>query len=67
MLQHQRVALVEAMDLTSTLNWTPQKDNYSNRTVSLTPGSMQFLDSKCYENIQHKNENSMFININNFH
>ncbi|CAO3643951.1 unnamed protein product [Cunninghamella echinulata] len=33
------------MDLTSTLNWAPQKDIYSNRTVSLTPGSMRFLDS----------------------
>jgi ubiquinone biosynthesis monooxygenase Coq6 len=46
LLQHQRVALVEAMDLTTTMNWSPQPDHFSNRTVSLTPGSMRLLQRK---------------------
>ncbi|KAI8331215.1 hypothetical protein BC941DRAFT_439321 [Chlamydoabsidia padenii] len=43
LLQHQRVALVEAMDLSNTLTWSPKPDHFSNRTVSLTPGSMRLL------------------------
>ncbi|KAI8084999.1 uncharacterized protein BX664DRAFT_338303 [Halteromyces radiatus] len=43
LLKDQRIALIEAMDLTNTLQWSPQQDIYSNRTVSLTPGSMAFL------------------------
>lgn len=34
------------MDLSSTKNWTPSPDAYSNRVVSLTPASMRFLQSK---------------------
>ncbi|ORZ02753.1 hypothetical protein BCR43DRAFT_449767 [Syncephalastrum racemosum] len=43
-LQDYRVALVEAMDLSNTRNWTPSPDAYSNRVVSLTPASMRFLE-----------------------
>ncbi|KAF7721063.1 putative ubiquinone biosynthesis monooxygenase [Apophysomyces ossiformis] len=43
LLREQRVALVEAMDLTNTIQWKPQENIYSNRVVSLTPGSMNFL------------------------
>ncbi|ORX62712.1 ubiquinone biosynthesis hydrox [Hesseltinella vesiculosa] len=42
-LKQQRIALIEAMDLSNTLTWTAQPDDFSNRTVSLTPGSMRFL------------------------
>lgn len=45
-MRHNRIALVEAMDLTGVRNWEPQTDNYSNRVVSLTPGSMGFFESK---------------------
>lgn len=34
------------MDLTSVKNWEPKSDNFSNRVVSLTPGSMDFFNSK---------------------
>lgn len=40
------MALVEAMDLSSTKNWTPAPDKYSNRVVSLTPASMRFFNGK---------------------
>ncbi|KAG2211219.1 hypothetical protein INT47_006339 [Mucor saturninus] len=43
-MRHNRIALVEAMDLTGVRNWEPQADNYSNRVVSLTPGSMGFFE-----------------------
>ncbi|GAA5815003.1 hypothetical protein MFLAVUS_008507 [Mucor flavus] len=43
-LRNSRIALVEAMDLTGVRNWEPKLDNYSNRVVSLTPGSMSFFD-----------------------
>ncbi|KAL0074555.1 ubiquinone biosynthesis monooxygenase COQ6 [Phycomyces blakesleeanus] len=43
-LRDNRVALVEAMDLTSTIEWSPVKESYSNRVVSLTPGSMNFFE-----------------------
>ncbi|KAI7867778.1 hypothetical protein BDF14DRAFT_1798957 [Spinellus fusiger] len=43
-LKNQRVALVEAMDLAPTKAWTPVDHQYSNRVVSLTPGSLQFLE-----------------------
>lgn len=46
-MRHNRIALVEAMDLTGVRNWEPQPDNYSNRVVSLTPGSMGFFESTC--------------------
>lgn len=45
MRQH-RIALVEAMDLTNVKQWEPKAGNYSNRVVSLTPGSMGFFSSK---------------------
>lgn len=44
--RHNRIALVEGMDLTSVKNWEPKSDNFSNRVVSLTPGSMDFFNSK---------------------
>lgn len=44
--KHNRIALVEGMDLTSVKSWEPKQDNFSNRVVSLTPGSMEFFDSK---------------------
>ncbi|CAO3660520.1 unnamed protein product [Rhizopus stolonifer] len=42
-VSHKRIALVEAMDLSGVQNWKPQQDNYSNRVVSLTPGTMDFF------------------------
>ncbi|KAI9481198.1 MAG: hypothetical protein EXX96DRAFT_450557, partial [Benjaminiella poitrasii] len=42
-MQHHRIALVEAMDLSKVKKWEPKQDNYSNRVVSLTPGSMGFF------------------------
>lgn len=42
--RHNRIALVEGMDLTSVKNWEPKSDNFSNRVVSLTPGSMDFFN-----------------------
>ncbi|KAL9553562.1 hypothetical protein PS6_003865 [Mucor atramentarius] len=42
-LRQHRIALVEAMDLTNVKQWEPTPDNYSNRVVSLTPGSMGFF------------------------
>lgn len=47
MRQH-RIALVEAMDLSSVKQWEPKADNFSNRVVSLTPGSLGFFSSKFY-------------------
>lgn len=44
-MRHHRIALVEAMDLTGVRNWEPKQDDYSNRVVSLTPGSMGFFES----------------------
>ncbi|KAI9012633.1 hypothetical protein CLU79DRAFT_398486 [Phycomyces nitens] len=43
-LRNNRVALVEAMDLAGTIEWSPVKESYSNRVVSLTPGSMSFFE-----------------------
>ncbi|KAI9357088.1 hypothetical protein BD770DRAFT_420138 [Pilaira anomala] len=43
-MRNSRIALVEAMDLTGVRKWEPKQDNYSNRVVSLTPGSMGFFD-----------------------
>ncbi|KAI8379038.1 hypothetical protein BD560DRAFT_324896 [Blakeslea trispora] len=40
---HQRIALVEAMDLTNVRQWEPKQNEFSNRVVSLTPGSLEFL------------------------
>jgi ubiquinone biosynthesis monooxygenase Coq6 len=45
-MRNNRIALVEAMDLTGVRNWEPKQDNFSNRVVSLTPGSMGFFKSK---------------------
>lgn len=45
-VSRQRIALVEAMDLTGVKSWEPKQDNYSNRVVSLTPGTMNFFSSK---------------------
>lgn len=45
-MRNSRIALVEAMDLTGVRKWEPKQDNYSNRVVSLTPGSMGFFDRK---------------------
>ncbi|KAG1176800.1 hypothetical protein G6F70_004137 [Rhizopus microsporus] len=42
-VSRQRIALVEAMDLTGVKSWEPKQDNYSNRVVSLTPGTMNFF------------------------
>lgn len=50
-MRHHRIALVEAMDLTGVRNWESKPDNFSNRVVSLTPGSMGFFDSKWHKSI----------------
>ncbi|KAG1458945.1 hypothetical protein G6F46_007146 [Rhizopus delemar] len=42
-VSRQRIALVEAMDLSNVKSWKPQQYNYSNRVVSLTPGTMNFF------------------------
>ncbi|KAI7900840.1 uncharacterized protein BX663DRAFT_516697 [Cokeromyces recurvatus] len=42
-MRQYRIALVETMDLTKVKNWEPKENNYSNRVVSLTPGSMGFF------------------------
>ncbi|KAF9996096.1 putative ubiquinone biosynthesis monooxygenase [Entomortierella chlamydospora] len=39
----QKVALVEAFDLSNHVNWSPRPDQYSNRVSSLTPKSVAFL------------------------
>src|SRR5690349_9492062 len=38
-----KVALIEGQDLSSSRNWKPSADTYSNRVSSLTPSSIQFL------------------------
>ncbi|KAI8150339.1 hypothetical protein BJV82DRAFT_503447 [Fennellomyces sp. T-0311] len=38
-----RVALIEAMDLSNTNNWTPVNNKFSNRVVSLTPAAMRYF------------------------
>lgn len=38
-----KVALIEGQDLSSSRNWKPSADAYSNRVSSLTPSSVQFL------------------------
>ncbi|KAI8985371.1 hypothetical protein BDB01DRAFT_742283 [Pilobolus umbonatus] len=43
-MRNTRVALVEAMDLSNVKNWTPKENVFSNRVVSLTPGSKGFFD-----------------------
>ncbi|RCI02497.1 putative ubiquinone biosynthesis monooxygenase [Rhizopus stolonifer] len=42
-MRNNRIALVEAMELTGIRNWEPKQDDYSNRVVSLTPGSLDFF------------------------
>ncbi|KAI8645558.1 hypothetical protein BD408DRAFT_361326 [Parasitella parasitica] len=42
-MRQNRIALVEAMDLSSVKQWEPKPDNFSNRVVSLTPGSLGFF------------------------
>ncbi|KAF9927748.1 putative ubiquinone biosynthesis monooxygenase [Mortierella alpina] len=39
----QRIALIEAFDLSNHINWAPRPDQYSNRVSSLTPKSVAFL------------------------
>ncbi|KAF9434155.1 putative ubiquinone biosynthesis monooxygenase [Entomortierella beljakovae] len=39
----QRIALIEAFDLSNHINWSPRPDQYSNRVSSLTPKSVAFL------------------------
>ncbi|KAF9202519.1 putative ubiquinone biosynthesis monooxygenase [Haplosporangium sp. Z 27] len=39
----QKIALVEAFDLSNHINWSPRPDQYSNRVSSLTPKSVAFL------------------------
>ncbi|KAG0336896.1 tRNA (cytosine-5-)-methyltransferase, partial [Podila humilis] len=39
----QRIALVEAFDLSNHVHWCPRVDEYSNRVSSLTPKSVAFL------------------------
>lgn len=39
----QKIALIEAFDLSGHINWSPKPDQYSNRVSSLTPRSVQFL------------------------
>ncbi|KAF9102261.1 putative ubiquinone biosynthesis monooxygenase [Mortierella sp. AM989] len=39
----QRIALIEAFDLSNHINWSPRPDHYSNRVSSLTPKSVAFL------------------------
>ncbi|KAG0210734.1 putative ubiquinone biosynthesis monooxygenase [Mortierella sp. GBA30] len=39
----QRIALIEAFDLSNHINWNPLPDQYSNRVSSLTPKSVAFL------------------------
>ncbi|KAG0174092.1 putative ubiquinone biosynthesis monooxygenase [Apophysomyces sp. BC1034] len=59
-LREQRVALVEAMDLTSTVQWAPQENKYSNRVVSLTPGSMNFLEKIGATNYMHADRTNAY-------
>ncbi|KAI9320649.1 hypothetical protein BX666DRAFT_1219001 [Dichotomocladium elegans] len=44
-MKDYRVALIEAMDLSNTTNWSPVTGHFSNRVVSLTPASMNFFKS----------------------
>ncbi|KAG0364440.1 hypothetical protein BC939DRAFT_435848 [Gamsiella multidivaricata] len=39
----QKIALIEAFDLSNHINWSPRADQYSNRVSSLTPKSVAFL------------------------
>ncbi|KAF9350710.1 putative ubiquinone biosynthesis monooxygenase [Mortierella sp. AD094] len=39
----QKIALIEAFDLSNHINWSPHPDQYSNRVSSLTPKSVAFL------------------------
>ncbi|KAF9427358.1 putative ubiquinone biosynthesis monooxygenase [Podila epigama] len=39
----QKIALIEAFDLSNHINWKPSPDRYSNRVSSLTPKSVAFL------------------------
>ncbi|KAI9242653.1 MAG: hypothetical protein BYD32DRAFT_402981 [Podila humilis] len=39
----QKIALIEAFDLSNHINWKPRADQYSNRVSSLTPKSVAFL------------------------
>ncbi|KAI9259623.1 hypothetical protein BDA99DRAFT_513743 [Phascolomyces articulosus] len=42
-MRDYRVALIEAMDLSNTTNWTPETNKYSNRVVSLTPHALKYF------------------------
>ncbi|KAI7847579.1 hypothetical protein BDC45DRAFT_541798 [Circinella umbellata] len=42
-MRDYRVALIEAMDLSNTHNWTPETNKYSNRVVSLTPHALNYF------------------------
>ncbi|GJJ75200.1 ubiquinone biosynthesis monooxygenase Coq6 [Entomortierella parvispora] len=39
----QKIALIEAFDLSGHMQWSPKPDQYSNRVSSLTPRSVLFL------------------------
>ncbi|KAF8932020.1 hypothetical protein EDD21DRAFT_378369 [Dissophora ornata] len=39
----QKIALIEAFDLSNHIKWSPRPDQYSNRVSSLTPKSVAFL------------------------
>ncbi|KAF9914707.1 putative ubiquinone biosynthesis monooxygenase [Lobosporangium transversale] len=39
----QKIALIEAFDLSNHINWSPRPDQYANRVSSLTPKSVAFL------------------------
>ena len=47
-MRDYRVALIEAMDLSNTNNWTPETNKYSNRVVSLTPHALKYFTSMLY-------------------